>query len=112
MLTNEDVQKLKEAFATKDEIREMISPLATKKEMDNLSVKLLPREEFENFRVELKEDIDGLREMVQALVISVDKLVGAVGTLSQEYTMVTNKVDRHEKWLLQIAEKLGIKLQY
>ena len=72
MLTSEDVQKLKEV-------------LATKEDLNNLSVKLLPRGEFESFRIELKEDIDGLREMVQALVISVDKLVGAVGALSQGY---------------------------
>jgi uncharacterized protein YoxC len=78
MLDKEDVQKLMEVLATKDDIKE------------------------------IKEDVNGLREMVQALVVSVDKLVGSVEALSQEYTMVTAKVDRHEKWLLQIAEKLGL----
>jgi len=27
-------------------------------------------------------------------------------------TMLSEKVNRHDKWLLQIAEKLGIKLEY
>jgi len=26
--------------------------------------------------------------------------------------MLARKVDRHEKWIQQIAEKLGIKLEY
>jgi len=26
--------------------------------------------------------------------------------------MLSEKVNRHDKWLLQIAEKLGIKLEY
>ena len=85
--------------------------MATKEDFNNLSVNLLPREEFENFRTELKENIDGLREMVQALVISVDKLVKSVSDLTQEYTMVRNKIDRHEKWIQQLAQKMGIKLE-
>jgi uncharacterized protein YoxC len=60
----------------------------------------------------LKEDLNGLRESVQALTVAVDKLVATVGKLEQEYVMVINKVDRHEKWFHQIAEKLGIKLEY
>jgi len=61
---------------------------------------------------EIKEDLNGLREMVQALVVATDNLVKAVSDLRQEYIMTTAKVDRHEKWILQIAEKLGIKLEY
>ena len=99
MLDDTDIQKLK-------------GVLTTKEDLNNLSVRLLPREEFENFKIELKEDINGLREMVQSLVISVDKLVGAVDSLAQEYTMVVGKIDRHEKWLHLLAEKLGIKLEY
>jgi uncharacterized coiled-coil DUF342 family protein len=30
----------------------------------------------------------------------------------QEMLMLAGKVDRHEKWLHQIAEKLGVKLEY
>lgn len=99
MLDDKDIQKLKEV-------------LATKEDLNNFSVKLLPREEFENFKIEIKEDINSLREMIQTLVVSVDKLVGAVDNLTQEYVMVTNKMDRLEKWLHQVADKVGIKLEY
>ena len=30
----------------------------------------------------------------------------------QEMLMLAKKVDRHERWLLQIAEKVGVKLDY
>jgi len=82
MLDDKDIQKLMEVLATKEDVRG------------------------------LKEDVDDLRESVQALTVAIDKLVGAVEKLEQEYTMVLNKIDRHEKWLHQVADKLGIKLQY
>jgi uncharacterized coiled-coil DUF342 family protein len=82
MLTNEDVKKLLEVLATKEDIKE------------------------------LKEDMSGLRESVQALTVSVDRLAKAVEDMHQEFVAITAKVDRHEKWLHQIAEKLGIKLEY
>jgi len=30
----------------------------------------------------------------------------------EEMVALSHKVDRHEKWLHQVAEKLGIKLEY
>jgi len=82
MLTNEDLEKLIEVLATKEDMKD------------------------------LKQDVDGLREMVQALVVSVDKLVGAVSDLKTEYVAITNQISRHEKWFQQIADKLGMKLEY
>ena len=61
---------------------------------------------------DLKQDIGGLREAVQSLTVSVDKLVKAVSDLKTEYAAITNQVGRHEKWFHQIAEKIGIKLEY
>ena len=60
MLTNEDIQKLTSVLATKDDIKE------------------------------LKQDIDGLRENIQILVVSVDGLVKAVTDLNTEYASVTS----------------------
>jgi uncharacterized coiled-coil DUF342 family protein len=82
MLTDEDIKKIIEVVATKEDIRE------------------------------LKEDISGLRESVQALTISIDKLAKVVEDLHHEFIAITAKVDRHEKWIQQIAQKLGIKLEY
>lgn len=82
MLDDKDIQKLVELLATKEDVKD------------------------------LRQDLDGLRESVQGLTVAVDRLVGAVEKLEQEYTMVLNKIDRHEKWFQLVADKLGIKLPY
>ncbi|MCG2690141.1 hypothetical protein L6252_02565, partial [Candidatus Parcubacteria bacterium] len=60
----------------------------------------------------LDQKVDGLQEMVQSLVISVDKLVKAIHDLNTEYAMIKNQTDRHEKWIQEIAGKLGLNLVY
>ncbi len=106
MLTNEDIKKLQEVLSTKNDLDQF------KTEMNRNFSKVVTLEEFDQFKVEIKQDIDGLREMVQSLVVSVDKLVKAVTDLKTEYAAITNQVNRHEKWFQQIAEKLGLKLEY
>jgi len=81
MLDERDIQKLIEVFATKEDIKD------------------------------LKQDINGLREAVQSLVVSVDKLVKAIDDLKTEYVSITAQLARHEKWIRQLAEKLGMKLE-
>ena len=63
---------------------------------------------------------DEIKAMIEPLVTmeSFDELLTSVDAYShkadgymQEMTMLTGKVNRHEKWLLQIAEKLGLKLE-
>ena len=54
---------------------------------------------------ELKADFRNLQSAVDAYATKADKIF-------QELVMLSHKVDRHEKWLLQLAEKLGIKLEY
>jgi len=81
MLTTEDIQKLSEVLATKEDIKD------------------------------LKSDMNALRELVQALTLSVDKLVKAVETLNQEYTIIKNDIERHERWFKLVANKLGIDLE-
>ena len=82
MLTNEDITKIASIVATKEDVEG------------------------------LKQDITGLRGSIQALTVSVDKLVKAVDDLKTKYMAITNQVNHHEKWFHQIAEKLGIKLEY
>lgn len=95
MLTDEDIKRLREVLATKEDL-----------------AKIVTLEEFDQFKIEIKHDLDALRESIQALTISVDKLAKAVENLRQEYVAITNQVNRHEKWFQQIAGKLGIKLEY
>lgn len=95
MLTDEDIKKIKEIVATKEDL-----------------AKVVTLDEFDDFRKEIKEEFTSLREAIQALTVSIDNLAKSVDDLHQEYTAITAQVDRHEKWLHQIAAKLGIKLEH
>lgn len=99
MLTNEDVQKLSEIVATKDDVTNLVTQLVTQKE-------------FAEFREDADEKFDSLRMAIENLIISVDKLTKTVENLSQEYVFINSKLDRHEKWIQLLAEKLGVKLEY
>ena len=82
MLTSEDIQKLLEVLATKEDVKE------------------------------IKGELTDLRETVHELVTAVDKLAKAVDDLRIEYSAMAMQLSRHEKWIQQLAEKLGIKLAY
>ena len=58
------------------------------------------------------EDFKELKDNFNLLQNSVDAYAVKADTYFQEMTMLSEKVNRHDKWLLQIAEKLGIKLEY
>ena len=82
MLTDQDIIKLSAVLATKEDIKD------------------------------LKQETQNLRESLNILTTSVDKLAKSVSDLKVEYVAVMSKVDRHEKWLQQIANKLGLNLEY
>ena len=82
MLTSEDIQKLLEVLATKEDVKE------------------------------IKGELTDLRETVHELVTAVDKLAKAVDDLRIEYSAMAMQLSRHEKWIQQLAENLGIKLAY
>jgi len=85
---------------------------ASKEDINNLAVKLLPREEFDLFGKEIKQELKDIKENINNLTTSIDRLVKAINSLQQEYAAVVHKINRHEKWLHQVAEKVGIKLEY
>lgn len=55
---------------------------------------------------------DEMKSDFNNLLTAVDAYAQRADTYFQEMVMLSHKVDRHEKWLLEIAEKLGIKLKY
>jgi len=63
---------------------------------------------------DLKEAVKNLstKEDFNILQTSVDAYSKKADKYFQEMVMLTHKVDRHEKWLLQIAQKLGVRLEY
>lgn len=61
---------------------------------------------------DIRSELKSMREAVQELTVSIDRLAGAISDLQTEYAAITNQVNRHEKWMHQIADKLGVKLEY
>lgn len=56
-------------------------------------------------------DFKELKENFNLLQKSVDAKVDKETTHEQEQTMLTSKVQRHEKWIGQIAKKVDLKLE-
>ncbi|MBI2448105.1 hypothetical protein HYV44_00895 [Candidatus Microgenomates bacterium] len=79
---------------TAEDIKKLTSVLADKQDLKNL-----------------ENEVSGLREGVQALTISVDGMSGSMDDLKVEYLATRMKIDRHERWIQQIADKVGVKLE-
>ncbi len=80
MLNDEDINKLTSVLASKSDIQE------------------------------IKSEMADLRELVQSLIVSTDDIAKAIGNLSVEYAAISTQLSRHELWIKQIAEKVGLKL--
>jgi len=65
-------------------------------------------------REEFNETISNLatKEDVNKVLTAIDGYAKKVDTYAQEMLMLAHKVDRLEKWVNEIANKLGIKLEY
>jgi archaellum component FlaC len=112
MLNDEDIIKLKSVFATKDDFKEMRSDiLEFKKETSNNFLRL--DGDISSIKTdiqEMKSDMAGLKELVQGLIISTDNIAKSISDLRIEYSAISTQLSRHELWIKQIAEKVGLKL--
>ncbi len=76
-----------------EDIKKLTSVLASKKDIE-----------------EVKDEMADLKELVQGLIVSTDGVAKAIGNLSLEYAAISTQLSRHELWIKQIAEKVGLKL--
>ncbi len=83
MLTEEDIQKIVKANQ---------KMFATK-------------EDLESFKDEIREYYSDIQSAIERYAVKADAYF-------QEMVMLSHKIDRHEKWLHVMAEKLGVKLEY
>ncbi|HEY4510074.1 MAG TPA: hypothetical protein VJC15_03760 [Candidatus Paceibacterota bacterium] len=103
----EYLDKKFEQTATKEGVRE----LRVEMEKDIRELRIETVNLKEDVR-EVKSTLSQLQETVHELVGAVDKLAKAVDDLRIEYSAMTMQIGRHEKWIQQIAGKLGLKLDY
>ena len=76
------------------DIQKMIEVFTTKEDLENFVAK------------------DEFREAISGLHSAIDAYAKKIDDYAQEMIMLAHKVDRHEQWLHQIADKLGTKLEY
>ena len=111
MLDDKDIQKLKQELATKEDLEKF----ATKENLELAFSEHITKEiEIFATKKDLKEAVKNLstKEDFNKLLTAVDSYAKKVDAFAQEMVMLAHKVDRHEQWLHQIADKLGIKLEY
>lgn len=63
------------------------------------------KEELEAFREEMRQGFSDFQ-------VSVDTYAKKADDYFQEMVMFSHKIERHEKWIQQLAEKMGVKLEY
>lgn len=80
--------------------------------LDNEDIKKLIEVFATREEVATKKDLEVLRQDFINLQTAVDAYANRADAFFQEMVALSHKVDRHEKWIQQIAEKLGIKLEY
>ncbi|MFH0952544.1 MAG: hypothetical protein V1838_05215 [Patescibacteria group bacterium] len=61
---------------------------------------------------EVDKRFDKIENDFSNLQTAVDNYVKRADTYFQEMVVLSHKVERHEKWLHQIAEKLNVKLEH
>jgi uncharacterized coiled-coil DUF342 family protein len=76
------------------DIQKLIEVFVTKDDLKDAVACLSTKEDFNN------------------LMNAVDSYAKKADTYFEEMVSLSHKVDRHEKWLHQVAEKLGLKLEY
>lgn len=76
-----------------EDINKLTSVLASKKDIE-----------------EVKSEMVDLKELIQGLIVSNDSIAKSIGNLSIEYAAITSQLSRHDLWIKQIAEKVGVKL--
>ncbi|PIS34938.1 MAG: hypothetical protein COT37_00010 [Parcubacteria group bacterium CG08_land_8_20_14_0_20_43_9] len=76
------------------DIEKLVEVFATKQDLKEAVSNLSTKDDFNN------------------LLTSVDAYAKKADTYFQEMVMLGHKVDRHEKWIQLIADKLDLKLEY
>lgn len=108
MLNDEDIVKLKSVLATKEDIQEVRKEL--KQDISDFQDRMLSVLATKQELQEIKSGMADLKELVQGLIVSTDSIAKAIGNLSIEYAAISTQLSRHELWIKQIAEKVGLKL--
>ena len=97
MITDKDVAKLKKTFVTRDEF----------KSFSDLVMGM-----FREQRKEMNERFDLMDKRFDTVMNHLDGLVNLMANNKQEHDVLVGHVDRHDRWINQIADNINTKLEY
>jgi len=130
MITQEDIQNIVDATESKlaarfDNIDQRLASNDRRfdkieERFDNIDKQLVNVDQrFDILAKELfttRDEVQVLNEKMlkgfSDLQLSVDAYAKRADSYFQEMVMLSHKVDRHERWLLALAEKMDVKLEY
>jgi hypothetical protein len=114
MLNVKDINQLKAVLATKQDLKKMqadnLKVFATKKDLEKMADNSLKIFATKTDIREIKEDLSILKELVQGLIVATDSIAKSVDKLVAEYAAISTQLSRHDRWIKQIAEKVGLHL--
>ena len=123
MLDNKDINKLKSVLLTKEDAKNLATKkdlekmaadnlkiFATKKDLDDMTARNLKIFATKKDVAEVRSDIGDIKELVQGLLVATDAIAKSIGELKMEYAAISTQLTRHERWIKQIAEKVGLNL--
>ena len=81
MLTEQDIERIIGVVATKEEV------------------------------AEIRDDVKAIRELTGQVLTGLDGIAKAIDDLKMEYAAVKLQLDRHDRWIRELAEKVGLSLK-
>jgi hypothetical protein len=81
MLTEQDIERIVAVVATKQEV------------------------------AEIRDDVKAVRELTGQVLSGLDGIAKAIDDLKMEYAAVKLQLDRHDRWIRELAEKVGLLLK-
>ncbi|MBI1955941.1 MAG: hypothetical protein HYS38_06060 [Acidobacteria bacterium] len=88
--------------------RAIIQPMLDEKDIEKL---IQGFSQIFATKEDLRVAVDDLSGKMDDVLNAVDAYAKKADTYFQEMVMLSHKLDRHERWILQLAERLGVTLK-
>ncbi|MDO8609230.1 MAG: hypothetical protein Q7R95_01660 [bacterium] len=102
MITNKDVEKLKETFVTKDDLTKELAKYATKEDLRSTTNELI--ELIKAFRQELKEDIVNFKDSILTEIVKLREDIAVT-------TGYRDMIEDHETRISKLESKSTSKIK-
>ncbi len=112
MLTDKDIKKLQAVFPSRKDYKNAFKTVdkrfdAVDKRFDRIETVVIGTQQRVNA---LETRMDRVEKLLEGLIVGIDRLTTSVDNLLLEYAAIKDQLNRHERWIRQIAQKAGVAL--